>query len=167
MSIAALNELDRPALREVLGLCNGSGVWVEKMLVLFPVLTEEGLLQEASRVWYECGEADWREAFSHHPKIGDLDSLRKKFAATGQWAAGEQSGVQSAPEQVLTALAAGNEEYEKKFGYIFIVCATGKSAAEMLSLLRERLDNDPEKEILVAMGEQEKITDIRLKKLLS
>lgn len=167
MSIAELNELGKPALREVLGLCNGSGVWVDKMLALFPVPTEERLLQEASRVWYSCGEADWREAFSHHPRIGDLDSLRKKFAATGQWAAGEQSGVQSASEPVLTALAAGNEAYEKKFGYIFIVCATGKSAGEMLGLLRARLDNDPATEIRVAMEEQNKITQVRLEKLLA
>ena len=167
MSIAALNELDKPALRETLGLCNGSVAWVEKMLELFPMATDEQLLQEASRVWYSCGEADWRQAFGHHPKIGDLDSLRKKFAATGQWAAGEQSGVQGASEPLLAALAAGNEAYEKKFGYIFIVCATGKSAEEMLGLLRARLDHDPVTEIRVAMEEQNKITRIRLEKLLA
>jgi 2-oxo-4-hydroxy-4-carboxy-5-ureidoimidazoline decarboxylase len=167
MSIEELNRLDKPALREVLGLCNGSVAWVENMLLLFPVRAEEQLLQEASRVWYSCGEDDWREAFRHHPRIGDMDNLRKKFAATGQWAAGEQAGVQSAPESVLAALAAGNEAYEQKFGYIFIVCATGKSAGEMLGLLQARLDNDAATEIRVAMEEQNKITRIRLEKLLA
>jgi 2-oxo-4-hydroxy-4-carboxy-5-ureidoimidazoline decarboxylase len=167
MGIKELNKLDKPALREALGLCNGARAWIERMLALFPVAGEEVLLSEAERIWYACGEPDWREAFAHHPKIGDLDSLKKKFAATGQWAAGEQSGVKVASEEVLTALAAGNEEYEKKFGYIFIVCATGKSAAEMLNLLKARLGNTAETEIRIAMGEQNKITRIRLEKLLA
>lgn len=167
MSIGALNTLDNSSLREMLGRCNGSAVWVEKMLALFPLPDEGILLREAERIWYSCTEADWREAFTHHPKIGDLDSLKKKFAATGQWAAGEQSGVQAAPEEVLQALAAGNDAYEQKFGYIFIVCATGKSAGEMLNLLQARLNNNPETEIHVAMGEQSKITRLRLEKLLA
>ncbi|HWK03947.1 MAG TPA: 2-oxo-4-hydroxy-4-carboxy-5-ureidoimidazoline decarboxylase [Puia sp.] len=167
MTILELNKLEPAALREALGLCCGAAAWVEGMLGLFPVATEEALLQGAERIWYACGEGDWREAFTHHPRIGDLASLKVKFGSTGQWAAGEQSGVNAASEEVLSALAAGNEAYEQRFGYIFIVCATGKSAVEMLALLKARLGNTPETEIRIAMGEQNKITRIRLEKLLA
>jgi 2-oxo-4-hydroxy-4-carboxy-5-ureidoimidazoline decarboxylase len=167
MTIEELNQLDTISLREALSRCCGAGAWVEGMQALFPVKSREELLKKAEKVWYNCSEVDWREAFQHHPRIGDLDSLRKKFAATKQWAAGEQSGVNAATGEILTELAAGNESYEKKFGYIFIVCATGKSAGEMLDLLKGRLDNTPEEEIKIAMGEQSKITRIRLEKLLS
>ena len=167
MSVEELNKLDKPALREVLGLCCGATAWIEGMLDVFPVATSSLLLQEADRIWYSCEEMDWREAFTHHPRIGDLESLRLKWASTGQWAEGEQSGVKEASEDVLEKLAAGNEAYEKKFGYIFIVCATGKSAMEMLELLRARLGSTVETEIRIAMGEQNKITRIRLEKLLT
>jgi len=167
MTIEELNQLDTVSLREALGRCCGSGAWVERMQVLFPVESREVILKEAEMVWYNCSEVDWREAFEHHPRIGDLNSLKKKFAATEQWAAGEQSGVTAATGEILTELAAGNKTYEKKFGYIFIVCATGKSAGEMLELLKGRLAHTPEEEIKVAMGEQNKITRIRLEKLLS
>jgi len=167
MTIEELNQLDTADRRAVLMRCCGAGAWIAGMQVLFPVSSKEMLLKEAERVWYDCSEVDWREAFEHHPHIGDLGSLKKKFASTGEWAAGEQSGVNAAPQEVLTELAAGNEAYEKKFGYIFIVCATGKSAGEMLELLTGRLGNAAAKEIRIAMGEQNKITLIRLEKLLS
>lgn len=167
MTIIELNKLESAALRDVLGLCCGAAAWVEGMLEVFPVATKEALLQDAERVWYSCEEEDWREAFTHHPRIGDIESLKVKFRSTGQWAAGEQSGVNAASEEVLKELAAGNEAYEKRFGYIFIVCATGKSAVEMLALLEARLGNAPETEIRIAMGEQNKITRIRLEKLLA
>jgi 2-oxo-4-hydroxy-4-carboxy-5-ureidoimidazoline decarboxylase len=167
MTIDALNQLDKDSLREALGRCCGARAWVERLLALFPVENEKVLLHEAEKTWYDCSEVDWREAFEHHPRIGDLDSLKKKFAATAQWAAGEQSGVKIASDGVLTELAAGNAEYEKRFGYIFIVCATGKSAGEMLELLKGRLDHTPGEEIKIAMGEQNKITRLRLEKLLA
>ncbi len=167
MTLEALNKLDGLALREELHKCCGSRLWVSKMMAIFPVANVGRLLAAASWIWRSCGKADWVEAFEHHPKIGDLDSLSKKFAATGAWAAAEQSGALDASMRVLEALADGNRAYEKKFGYIFIVCATGKSAEEMLDLLRARLGNKSEKELLIAMGEQEKITRLRLEKLLS
>lgn len=146
--------------------CCGSSNWVSNMLLQYPFKNKAVLLKWAEKYWYEhCQKTDWLEAFSHHPKIGDLDSLTKKFAATKDWSAGEQSGVDTASQQTLEALAAGNQTYENKFGYIFIVCATGKSAGEMLALLEARLDNKPEDEIHIAMGEQHKITLIRLEKL--
>jgi 2-oxo-4-hydroxy-4-carboxy-5-ureidoimidazoline decarboxylase len=146
--------------------CCGSTVWVDKMISFFPAEDLVELLEDAEEQWYKCTEKDWREAFAHHPKIGDTESLKKKFASTATWAAGEQGGVNTASQQTIEALAKGNHDYEDKFGYIFIVCATGKTAEEMLALLKERLPNDPVEEILIAADEQNKITKLRLQKLL-
>lgn len=167
MTLTELNHLPRPALTEALRKCCGATAWVEQMADLFPVADEATLLTEATRIWNSLTEADWREAFTHHPKIGDVASLKEKFTSTSAWAAGEQGAVAQASEETLEALAAGNEAYERKFGYIFIVCATGKSADEMLALLQARLPNEPAAEIRVAAEEQRKITEIRLKKLLT
>jgi 2-oxo-4-hydroxy-4-carboxy-5-ureidoimidazoline decarboxylase len=167
MTLHDLNILPKEQLKEELFKCCGSKTWVEKMLPFFPADDMTELLYDAEDQWYECTEADWLEAFTQHPKIGDMNSLKKKFATTAGWASGEQGAVAQASEETLQALAKGNEAYEKKFGFIFIVCATGKSADEMLQLLNERLPNDREYEIVVAMDEQNKITQIRLQKLLS
>jgi 2-oxo-4-hydroxy-4-carboxy-5-ureidoimidazoline decarboxylase len=162
-----LNFLPPELARLDLQRCNGSSVWVERMLANRPFHTMEDLLTTADREWGALGEPDWLEAFSHHPKIGDVDSLRKKFASTAQWAAGEQSSVQLADEETIRELAAGNATYEEKFGFIFIICATGKSAAEMLASLQQRLPNERGVELRIAAGEQAKITALRLKKLSS
>jgi len=167
MTLAELNALDRPALADALSKCCGATNWVRQMADRFPVADADTLFRYAHDVWYGLTEADWREAFTHHPKIGDVNALREKFASTAQWAEGEQGAVRHAHQDVLEALAEGNERYEQKFGYIFIVCATGKSAGEMLALLQARLPNPPDEEIRIAMGEQDKITRIRLEKLLS
>ncbi|MBN9382420.1 MAG: 2-oxo-4-hydroxy-4-carboxy-5-ureidoimidazoline decarboxylase [Chitinophagaceae bacterium] len=165
MTLDELNGLDKPALRKALGGCCGSRIWVEKMAAVFPVLSVHDLLGHAGKTWHACSEEDWKEAFGHHPRIGDLETLKTKYTGTG--ASMEQAGAVNASMVMLEALLEGNRVYEEKFGYIFIVCATGKSAEEMLGLLRERLGNDPGKEIHVAMAEQEKITRVRLEKLLS
>ena len=167
MTLEELNKISQPQLKEELLKCCGSSTWVKMMMAYFPADSMEGLLEQAEEIWYECSEDDWKEAFAHHPKIGDVESLTKKFASTAQWASGEQSGVNTAATGTITALAEGNRLYEEKFGYIFIVCATGKSADEMLTLLRDRLTNDPEKEIKIAAAEQNKITKLRLQKLIA
>jgi 2-oxo-4-hydroxy-4-carboxy-5-ureidoimidazoline decarboxylase len=168
MTLPELNNLPKPALAEALQKCCGSTAWVENMVAAFPVATAETLMQQATAVWNNLAEADWREAFSHHPKIGgDVAALREKFASTSTWAEGEQASVKQASQATLEALAAGNTDYEQKFSYIFIVCATGKTADEMLALLQARLPNKPEDEMLIAAGEQDKITRIRLEKLLA
>jgi 2-oxo-4-hydroxy-4-carboxy-5-ureidoimidazoline decarboxylase len=136
------------------------------MMAYFPADSMEELLEKAEEIWAECSEDDWKEAFSHHPKIGDVESLTKKFATTAQWASGEQGGVSAASKETIEALAGDNRLYEEKFGYIFIVCATGKSAKEMLNILQSRLMNKPEEEIKMAAAEQNKITKLRLQKLL-
>jgi 2-oxo-4-hydroxy-4-carboxy-5-ureidoimidazoline decarboxylase len=167
MTVAQLNSLPPAALKEALAKCCGATAWVAQMAAAFPVKDKQQLLDEAERTWFACSESDWREAFTHHPKIGDISSLKEKFASTSQWAEGEQSSVRHTSEQVLQALAEGNTQYEQKFGYIFIVCATGKRAEEMLALLEARIHNAPADEIKIAMGEQNKITKIRLEKLLA
>ena len=165
MTINEFDHLDDDKKSELLTQCCGSSNWVKKMvaspwaedLVDLEVIAEES--------WWACTPDDWKEAFEHHPKIGDRNSLKKKFANTAGWAANEQAGVNTAADEVIVALAKGNEEYEKKFGFIFIVCATGKSAEEMLQILQSRLPNNIDEELEVAAEEQLKITKIRLAKL--
>ena len=162
-----INQLDEQECSAGLFNCCASKRWVELMLEARPFKSTEQLFQKAYEIWTEeCSQADWLEAFEGHPRIGDLKSLAAKYADTKSWAGREQAGVQQAGEMTLRALAKGNKMYEAKFGYIFIVCATGKSAAEMLQLLKKRLANHPDDELLIAMQEQAKITTIRLKKWL-
>ena len=142
--------------------CCGSLKWVERMMKEFPFKSEKNLVDASARIWYdECTESDWRESFTHHPKIGDVKSLTEKFAGM------EQAGVAVATMETIEALAQANTDYENKHGFIFIVCATGKSANEMLELLMDRLKNTAEEELHIAMGEQQKISIIRFKKLLT
>lgn len=147
--------------------CCGCTNWVNQLAGKFPFESTQELKTESDKIWFSLNEKDWKEAFTHHPKIGDVESLKKKFASTANWASGEQAGVQSAEEQTLRELKRGNDVYEKKFGYIFIVCATGKSAPEMLALLKSRLNNSAEEEIKIAAAEQNKITHLRIDKLFS
>lgn len=120
------------------------------------------MLAAAREEWFALSESDWLEAFSHHPKIGDRASLAARFPATHDLSAREQASVGSAHANVIDALAEGNEAYLERFGFIFIVCATGKSAEEMLQLLRDRLPNDRATELRNAAEEQAKITALRL-----
>ncbi len=166
MTLHEFNILPKQQLIGELTKCCGSSAWVQRMLPFIPADDMVELLEDAEEQWWKCSEDDWKEAFAHHPKIGDTDSLKKKFADTAQWAAGEQAGVNTAMEETIRALAEGNKKYEEKFGYIFIICATGKSAEEMLAQLNQRLQNNPEVEIEIAADEQNKITQLRLEKLL-
>lgn len=140
--------------------CCGAQRWVEGMLARRPFGDDATLLRVADEVWATMGDEDVLEALSHHPEIGgDLDRLREK------WAGSEQSGVDRADEATLVALRDGNVRYRETFGHIFVVCATGKSAARMLALLQARLGNDPAVELAVAAAEQAEITKLRLEKL--
>ena len=167
MTIQQFNHLTAHQAKEELFKCCGSSVWAEKLARKIPFNSTEELKKESDKIWNDCSDEDALEAFKHHPKIGDIKSLEKKFVSTKQWASGEQAGVNEASQNILQDLANGNEEYEKKFGYIFIVCATGKTATEMLALLQQRLPNSLDKEMKIAMHEQNKITDIRIDKLFS
>ncbi len=167
MTLDELNHLSKESLSEQFTHCCGSTAWVREMMKHVPFKSKEELFNYSDIIWMSTGENDWREAFQHHPKIGDIDSLRKKFASTAKWAEGEQGAVKNASHAIIEALAEGNQLYEQKFGFIFIVCATGKSAEEMLALLQARLPNPIDTELKNAMLEQQKITHLRLNKLLA
>ncbi len=157
-----VNETAVDEARALLRACCGSARWVERMLMHRPFADRGAALDAARAEWFALSDDDWREAFSHHPKIGDRESLRARFPATHELSASEQAGVGGAADEVLDALAEGNRAYEQRFGYIFIVCATGKTADEMLAVLRARLANDAAIEIRVAAEQQSQITAIRL-----
>ncbi len=165
MTLAELNALPADAAREVFARCCGAREWVERMVARRPYASIGCLLSIAHEHWNALGSDAWREAFAHHPRIGDLESLRRRFASTADLASREQARVGAASRAVLEALAEGNRAYEERFGYIFIVFATGLTAEEMLGLLRARLGNDPEVERTVAAREQWKIMRLRLDRL--
>lgn len=145
--------------------CCGSTRWVTLMLARRPFASMDRLLAAAKDVWNALSEDDWKEAFSHHPRIGERNLSQAKFAATRSLSEKEQAGVSGASEDVMAALADVNRAYEDRFGYVFLICATGRTAAEMLSLARERLTNDPATEIQIAAAEQAMITALRLERL--
>jgi len=168
MTLTEFNNLPEEEKANQLTACCGAVKWQQETLKQFPFNDETELLYKSQDVWYkECNEADWREAFTHHPKIGDLKSLTEKFASTMHLAGSEQQSVNKASTEIIKELAEANNDYEKKFGFIFIVCATGKSAEEMLRLLKDRLPNTVSEELNIAMGEQAKITFLRLKKIMN
>lgn len=131
-----------------------------------PFASVKDLLAKADNLWWSLGEEDWLEAFRAHPKIGEQKAAAAQSEQARNWSAQEQSGIERAAQETKAALASGNQDYEDRFGFIFIVCATGKTSAEMLAILNERLQNDPATELRVAAEEQRKITRLRLEKLL-
>lgn len=167
MTLDDFNDLSKEEAGIQLFSCCSSHAWKKAIMEKFPFKDEMDLLANAEMSWYkECNEADWMEAFTHHPKIGDVKSLAEKFAATKHLAGKEQAEVEKASAETIHQLVAANREYEARFGFIFIVSATGKTADEMLRLLKDRLKNNLIEELCVAMGEQHKITVFRLQKIL-
>jgi 2-oxo-4-hydroxy-4-carboxy-5-ureidoimidazoline decarboxylase len=166
MSLESFNALPDDEADRVLADCCVSRVWIAGVREARPYASAADFRATAVRVWSRLEESDWLEAFEGHPKIGDVNSLKAKYASSGHLAAAEQSGVASAADAVIERLASGNRAYEERFGFIFIVCATGKSAEEMLALLEQRLDNERDEELSIAAEEQLKILLIRLEKLL-
>lgn len=162
-----LNRLSEEEARSELLKCCGSRRWAAQLARRRPFDTTDELLEAADRLWWELEAKDWLEAFSSHPKIGERKAAVPAPAKAQAWSAEEQSGTRAASRETMSELMEGNRAYEAKFGYIFIVCATGKSTEEMLALLKERLPNDDEMELRTAAGEQAKITRLRLMKLLS
>jgi 2-oxo-4-hydroxy-4-carboxy-5-ureidoimidazoline decarboxylase len=146
MTIAAFDHLDPEEKKVLLRQCCGSRAWIDKMIQLPPAEDLIDLFEDAEEAWYECNEDDWKEAFLHHPKIGDVDALRQKFSSD-QFAENEQGSIKQASEKSLQLLAEGNKVYE------------------ILEILNNRLRNTPEDEIKIAMDEQNKITKLRLEKL--
>lgn len=165
--IGKLNRLSAEEARAALLACCGSTRWAEAVAALRPFWDVGQLLNIGGRVWRELKAEDWLEAFRAHPKIGESKAERETGAEAQRWAEGEQSRARDASDETLDALASANREYEECFGFIFIICAAGRSAEEMLAALRARLSNDPETELRVAAAEQWRITELRLKKFLN
>ena len=140
MDILAFNELPPDRAADAMQHCCSASRWVSRMVADRPYQSAQALMRAAHDCWREMAEADWLEAFDGHPKIGDPESLKAKYRATLATASGEQSSVQLADEETIAGLAAGNETYFNRFGFIFIIFATGKSALDMLTQLRTRLE---------------------------
>jgi 2-oxo-4-hydroxy-4-carboxy-5-ureidoimidazoline decarboxylase len=167
LTIAELDAIQPSDFVAHIERCCGSSRWVAEMQNRRPYKDATTLHQTADQVWASMHREDILEAFSHHPQIGaNVASLREKFSNTAAWSASEQSGVAAADEGTLQSLAKANQAYVNKFGYIFIVCASGQTAASMLAMLQERLSNDPAVELKIAAAEQAKIMHLRLNKLL-
>jgi OHCU decarboxylase len=159
MTLIELNALS-PALAEAqFQRCCGSRRWSRVMVAERPFASVEVMAVVAERTWWALTAADWLEAFAAHPRIGEQ--------ATSSWSVQEQEGAASASEDTRARLARGNRDYEQRFGYTFLVCATGKSAEEILTILEQRLANTPDDELQVAAMEQRKITSLRLTKLVT
>ena len=132
MTLSDFNQLSKDSVNTLLTECCGSSKWVSSLMEQMPFRDISHLMEVSNSIWYkDCVESDWLEAFTHHPKIGDVKSLTEKFASTVHLTGKEQAGVASASQEVIEKLAKANQDYESRFGFIFIVCATGKSAGEM------------------------------------
>ena len=167
-AIAAFNQRVSSEKSSLLSTCCGAQRWVSQMAQHDTVTTRAHLRGLCESTWWSLDESDWLEAFTHHPKIGeDKAALQAKFQNTATLAANEQKGIETASESTLDRLIKGNQSYLEKFGFIFIVCAQGKSAEEMCTLLEQRLVNSRENELRIAAGEQAKITWLRIEKCLS
>ncbi len=168
--MCALEKLNQYTSKQVIDTfmqCNTSESWCKRMEQSRPFSDTQLVFEQADKHWRNSTEDDLLQAFEGHPEIGNISTLREKYKNTAKSAGHEQSGVNKASENTLHLLAQGNQDYKDKFGFIFIVCASGKSADEMLELLQKRLPNRREQELKNAAEEQGKITRIRLEKLLS
>jgi len=166
LTVEELNALSVDRASDAFRACCGATRWVAAMTNRRPFFSRDAVLQAADDEWNALGESDWLEAFSHHPRIGESRSSAGGSAAARGWSASEQAAVSAAAEDTRIGLARLNHEYERRFGFIYIVCATGRSAEELLALARQRMGNDRDAELRVAAEEQRKITRLRLEKLL-
>ena len=167
VTVAELNALPAEHAADLLTACCGSTRWVNALVARRPFASLDRLLVVADEVWTHLAPADWFEAFAHHPRIGERRAAVPQNERAAEWSAGEQAGVATARSSTQAELAAVNERYEQRFGYIYIVCAAGRSAEELLSLARARMNNDAETELRIAAEEQRKITTLRLRKLIT
>ncbi|MGA9800153.1 MAG: 2-oxo-4-hydroxy-4-carboxy-5-ureidoimidazoline decarboxylase [Terriglobales bacterium] len=165
--LARWNRLPAEAAANEIIPCCGSRAWAGGMAGRRPFPDVTTLLAASDETWSNLTPADWMEAFRCHPRIGESSAAQSASAQSAMWSTQEQRDVAAAEEAVKVALADANKEYERRFQHIFIVCATGKSAPEILEILRRRLQNDPHKELREAAEQQRQITRIRLTKWLS
>lgn len=162
-ALGALDALSHDEAHAAFLRCCGSQAWARAMNLARPFEDRAALLRIGEQLWWQLGEDDWLEAFAAHPRIGARPAASP---AADPWAGREQSSTANAADAVRDALAAANEQYAAKHGFIYIVCATGRGAEDMLADLQARLGNDRASEIRTAGEEQAKITRLRLHKLL-
>jgi OHCU decarboxylase len=160
------NRLSPELAAEQILPCCGSSTWARELASRRPFPDEAALFAASDEIWRGLKESDWLEAFAKHPRIGESKAAQAASPQSASWSAEEQNNVGSAAESVRQALADANREYERHFGRVFIVCATGKSAEEMLDILGRRIENDNDTELHAAAEEQRKITNLRLRKWL-
>jgi 2-oxo-4-hydroxy-4-carboxy-5-ureidoimidazoline decarboxylase len=168
-TLAAWNVAGEPAALEAMIACCGSRRWAAAMVARRPIAGVAELSEAADHIWGMMQEPDWLEAFACHPRIGERKPAFVAAHTTEQstaWSRQEQSSVNDANKRVLAELAEGNQLYQQRFGFTYIVCATGKSAAEMLTILRQRLAADRDAELREAAEQQRQIMQIRLGKWL-
>jgi OHCU decarboxylase len=165
--IGRLNRLPADEAERALLDCCGSARWAREVAALRPFRDADELLDACARVWFGLDQDDWLEAFRSHPRIGERKAAADVSEDARRWSEGEQSRARAASDETKAALVEANREYEERFGFIYIVCATGKTAAEMLASLRDRLKNDRETELRVAAAEQWRITELRIRKFLN
>jgi allantoicase len=165
--LSQLNSLSSEEAEAEFLKCCGSRSWARQVAAKRPFSAVNDLLKSSEDVWWSLESDDWLEAFRSHPRIGEQKAAQSTGAAAQKWSQQEQAAVQNAAENTKSELARLNLEYEKRFGFIFIVCATGKSSDEMLSLLKERLSHTRDQELRIAATEQAKITALRINKLLN
>jgi allantoicase len=165
-SLERFNRRPRQRVLRALLDCCGSKKWAQEVASSMPFASAVELYEFADKTWAALPREDWLEAFLHHPPIGETKAKAKQSAVASRWSAKEQSSAQKAMPEVLRELAAQNRAYAEKFGYVFLICATGKSSEEILNALRQRLPNEPAAELRIAAEEQRKITRLRLEKLL-
>ena len=166
ITVAQLDAMPVAEAAFKLAACCGASKWVAGMLAQRPFGSRDRLFEASGEVAHTLVEPDWIEAFSHHPRIGQRRSNSAVSTTEESWSTGEQSAVATASTKVRAALVDANAEYESRFGFIFIICATGRSAEEILAVLEARMRNEPAAEVLVAAREQQLITRLRLEKLL-
>jgi allantoicase len=164
--IERFNRLSSAHARKALHDCCGSKQWVERMIAQRPFRSVKDLLETADKTWTDLSGKDWLEAFRHHPPIGGTRANGKQSSVARKWSSGEQSTAQKAAPATLVALTAANRAYQKTFGHVFLICASGKTSEEVLKNLEARLSNNRESELRIAAEEQRKITRLRLEKLL-
>lgn len=166
MSLSVLNNATPEHAFALIESCCCAPRWVEAMVASRPFKNNDSVYQQAQQIWLSLDKNDYLAAFEGHPQIGDITTLKEKYASTSHVAGNEQAGMSSAQESLLIEMAQINQQYLTKFGFIFIVCASGKSAEQMLNLIKNRINNTPATELIIAAQEQAKITQIRLEKLL-
>ena len=165
--LASWNAMESAAAAAAILPCCGSKRWASMLAAHRPIPDEVTLLQHADEAWWQLDEADWQEAFATHPRIGERKAPKEALSQSAAWSAAEQRSVLQEDSAVLAALAEGNRRYEDRFGRIYIVCASGRTAREMLEILQNRLANNETTELRESAEQQRQITALRLKKWLN